>query len=255
VSKGSVVFKRIAIVSKGASSMSLHSKLAPLVSSIVSSLLLIPLVLGGADSLPSLDQVTGRHIKALGGQSALEQLGTLALTGDCESTEKEEGGPVEILIRTPKVTFDLGGGSLRMGFNGEVVWRHAASEGLQKNAGRQHAEIVTVFDPTRVLRWKEWYPEMAVTAAEKAGNKEAYVLETHPGKPTERLFIDRQSGLLIRDEVMPNVVFTFSDYRAIDGVQLAFTIRQDTPVGVTYTYHFKEAKRLASVDESRFEPR
>lgn len=236
--------------------MSLNSKLLHPVNLIVSSLLLIPLAYRGTDSLLSLDQVTERHIKALGGRSALEQLGTVVLTGDCESTEKQESGPVEILIKTPKVTFDLGGGSLRMGFNGEVVWRHAAAEGLQKNAGREHAEIVTVFDPMRVLRWKEWYPEMAIKGTEKAGDKEAYLLETHPGKPgTERLFIDRQSGFLIRDEVMPNLVFTFSDYRAVDGVQMAFTIQQDTPAGVTYTYRFKEAKRLASVDESRFEPR
>lgn len=204
--------------------MSLNSNLLHPVILLVSSLLLIPLAHRGADSLPSLDQVTERHIKALGGHSALEQLGTVVLTGDCESTEKQESGPVEILIKTPKVTFDLGGG--------------------------------TVFDPVRVLRWKEWYPEMAIKGTEKVGDKEAYVLETHPGKPgTERLFIDRQSGFLIRDEVMPNVVFTFSDYRAIDGVQMALTIQQDTPAGVTYTYRFKEAKRLASVDESRFEPR
>lgn len=235
--------------------MSLKSKLPRPVSLIVSSLLLIPLAHRGTDSLPSLDQVTERHIKALGGHSALEQLGTVILTGDCESTEKQESGPVEILIKTPKVTFDLGGGSLRMGFNGEVVWRHAAAEGLQKNT-REHAEVVTVFDPMRVLRWKEWYPEMAIKGMGKAGDKETYVLETHPGKPgTERLFIDQQSGFLIRDEVMPNVVFTFSDYRAFDGIQMAFAIQQDTPAGVTYTYRFKEAKRLATVDESRFEPR
>lgn len=236
--------------------MSVNSKLPSLAGVILSSLLLVPLTPRGADSLPSLDQVTERHIKALGGHSALEQFGTLLLRGNCESTEKEEGGPVEILIKTPKVAFDLGGGSLRMGFNGEAVWRHTAAEGLQKNAGKQHAEIVTVFDPARVLHWKEWYPEMAVKGTEKAEDKETYVLETHPGKPgTERLFIDSQSGLLIRDEVMPNVVFAFSDYRVIDGIQMAFTIQQDTPARITYTYHFKEAKRLASVDESRFEPR
>ncbi len=219
-------------------------------------LILIPFALRGADSPPTLDQVIERHIKELGGHSALEQSGTLVLAGDCDSTERRENGPVEILIQTPKVSFDLGGGSLRMGFNGEVVWRHAASEGLQQNAGRKYAEIVTVFDPARVLWWKEWYPEMAIKGTATVGDREAYVLATDPGNPaSERLFIDRQSGLLIRDEVMPNVVFTFSDYRAIGGVQMAFTIRQDTPAGVTYAYHFKDVRRLMSVDESRLQPR
>jgi len=42
--------------------------------------------------------------------------------------------------------------------------------------------------------------------------------------------------------------------KAADGVQVAFTIQHDAPAGETYTYHFKDAKRLRSADESRFQP-
>ena len=217
----------------------------------------VPLGLRGADALPTLDQVMELHLKALGGRVALQKSSTLVLSGECESTAQGESGAIEILIKTPRVSFDLGSSTLRMGFNGDVVWRHTATDGLQQHPGRQFAKIVTVFDPARVLWWKEWYPEMAVKGIERVGDREAYVLETHPGNPaSERLFIDRQSGLLVRDEVMPKVVFTFSDYRAVVGVQVAFTIRQETPAAtLTYTYHFKDAKRVTTVGDSAFQPR
>lgn len=32
-------------------------------------------------------------------------------------------------------------------------------------------------------------------------------------------------------------------------IQVVFTVRQDTPAGLTYTYHLKDTRRLASVDE------
>jgi len=66
--------------------------------------------------------------------------------------------------------------------------------------------------------------------------------------------IDRQSGLLARDEVMRGVAFTFSDYRAVDGVQVPFMIQQTAPNGLNYTYRFLDVRYEAVVDDSRFRP-
>jgi hypothetical protein len=207
------------------------------------------------DSLPTLDQLIERHIQALGGQSALANPSVLVLAGECESSNPEESGPFEISIATPKVYYSLGKGALRMGFNGETVWRHTESEGLRQMRNRQFASLVTVFDVARVLWWKESYPEAAVKGIEKLGEREAYVVEMRAGSPgSERLFIDRESLLLVRDEVMPTV-FSFSDYRAVDGVQVPFTIVLTTRVNVTYTHRIRSARRVALVDPSRFEPR
>jgi hypothetical protein len=95
--------------------------------------------LADASDLPRVDQIIDRHIKAIGGLDALTRLGAIALTGRCESTDPDESGPIEILVKTPRVAYNLNGGSLRMGFNGESVWRAAAPEGLQQRKGRQLA--------------------------------------------------------------------------------------------------------------------
>jgi hypothetical protein len=208
-----------------------------------------------AEGLPTINQVIEQYVHALGDRAALEKHPILVLIGNCVASAPDESGPVEILVRSPRVVFNLNRGGLLLGFNGTSVWRHAANEGLQQQSGRQLAELVTVFDPARVLLWKEWYPEIGVTGIAKLGDREVYVIETHPGSAaSERIWIDRQSGLLARDEVMRGVTFTFSDYREVDGVQIPFTIQQTAPNGLSYTYRFLDVRYEAVLDDSRFQP-
>lgn len=206
--------------------------------------------------LPTLDQVLDQHLKAIGGRAALADIGALILKGNCNSSHESESGPIQIVLKSPKVTYDLNGGNLRMGYDGESVWRKASSGPLQQRKGRQFAELATVFDPSRALWWKQWYPQISVSGFRDIDGRPAYVLETIPGSPvTERLFIDRQSGLLVRDEVTPQFIFTPSDYRPVKGVTTAFTIEEKTPDGATYTYHFEEITPVGTIDDSRFQPR
>jgi hypothetical protein len=208
------------------------------------------------DQLPTLSQLLDQHMRAIGGERALAALASLLLKGTCDSTGQDESGPIEIVVSSPKVVYDLNGGALRMGYDGASVWRAAVPEGLQQRKGRQFAELVTVFDPARARWWKEWYPQMEVTGVRKLDDREAFVLETLPGSPsTERLFIDRVSGLLIRDEVAAQFAFTFSDYRTVGGVMTAFAIQETTPNGVKYTYRFNSIAPAVGVDEARFHPR
>ncbi len=210
----------------------------------------------GADPLPRLDQITELHQKALGGLGALERASALLLSGDCESTAQEESGPIQIVVSSPRVAFNLKNGDLRMGFSGQAGWRHVVGQNLQQHAGRQFAEIVTVFDPARVRWWKEWYPNMTVTGIEKVDGRDAYALTMTPGsKTSEKLFIDCETGLVVRDEVMPGMVFTFEDYRPVNGLKIAFRIRQSTPNSVTYTYTFKDVKTVTGIEAAQFEPK
>jgi hypothetical protein len=209
-----------------------------------------------ADSVPTLDQITEQHRRALGGPAALERASALLLSGGCASAAQEESGPIQIFVSSPRVAFNLNNGALRMGFSGQAGWRHVAGQDLQQRAGRQFVEIVTVFDPARVRWWKEWYPNMIVTGIENVAGRDAYALSMNSGnKASERLFIDRETGLVVRDEVMPGVVFTFDDYRPVNGLQVAFRIRQSTPVSVTYTYSFKDVKALTEIEAAQFEPK
>jgi hypothetical protein len=209
-----------------------------------------------ADSLPTLAEIAALHTKALGGSAALERASALLLTGDCDSTAQEESGPVQVVVSSPRVSFSLNNGALRMGFSGQAGWRHVAGQDLQQRAGRQFVEIVTVFDPARVRWWKEWYPNLSVTGVEKVNGRDAYTLSMNPGsKASEKLFIDRETGLVVRDEVLPGMVFTFDDYRPVNGLQVPFRIRQSTPASVTYIYTFTDVKALTGTEATQFEPK
>ena len=212
--------------------------------------------LSAADSVPTLDQIAEQHRKALGGPAALERASALLLSGDCESSAPEESGPIQIVVSSPRVAFSLKDGALRMGYSGQAGWRHVAGQDLQQHAGRQFVEIVTIFDPARVRWWKEWYPSMSVTGMERVNGHDAYALSMNPGnKASEKLFIDRETGLVVRDEVLPGVVFTFDDYRPVNGLQVAFRIRQSTAASVTYTYTFKDVRALTGIEAAQFEPK
>lgn len=241
----------------------LITKRLKLMDCLVAGLLgIFPLYLAGQtapapnSSLPTLNQIMNQYVRAIGGEAALAGIGPLLLKGNCNSSHESESGPIEIVVKSPKVVYDLNGGNLRMGYDGDSVWRKTSSQPLQQRKGRQFAELATVFDPSRTLWWKQWYPQIAVTGVRDIDGQHAYVLETVPGSPsTERLFIDRQSGLLIRDEVTPQFIFTLSDYRPVKGVMIAFTIEEKTPDGATYMYRFEDIKAAAAIDDSRFQPR
>ena len=210
-----------------------------------------------AESVPTLDQIAEQHRMAQGGPAALERASALLLSGDCESSAPEESGQIQIVVSSPRVAFSLKDGALRMGFSGQAGWRHVAGQDVQQHAGRQCVEIVTVFDPARVrCWWKEWYPSMGVTSIERVNGHDAYALSMNPGnKASEKLFIDCETGLVVRDEILPGVVFTFDDYRPVNGLQVTFRIRQSTAASVTYTCTFKDVRALTGIAAAQFEPK
>lgn len=209
-----------------------------------------------ADKLPSIDDVIGQYTKAAGGRELLVKSWALSLRGTLESSNDEESGPLELIANGPRFFMQVNNGAVMMGVNEAVFWRHQQGREILKVPASTIAEIVAIFDPARVLHWKVRYPQIAVVGIQPVDNQEVYVVETKPGDPTaERLFIDRHSGLMVRDEVaQKHETFVFADFRSVDGVKIPLMIRQTTPT-MSYVYRFSEARHVANVDESMFEPR
>jgi hypothetical protein len=207
-------------------------------------------------NLPTIDELIALNVRSLGGRAAVGRAGTLVFRGASQSTNPEEDGPVEIAVRSPKVAFRLGGDGLRMWFDGESAWRAERGSTPQKLPGKQFVSVVAVFDQARVLHWKELYPEIKPVAVRSLDGRQVYVIETRPGQPgTERIFLERDSGRVVRVEVLPNLTFTLSDYRGVDGLQVPFRIQQTTPANITYNFSFDEVKRTLEADDPRFLPR
>jgi len=220
------------------------------------AILLCPISTTCADNLPSIDDVIAKYIKAAGGRELLAKSWALSLRGTLESSNDEESGPLELVAYGPRFFMRVNNGAVLMGVNESVFWRHERGREILKVPASTLAETVAVFDSARVVHWKDRYPQIAVTGMQTVDNQEVYVIESKPGDPVaERLFINRDSGLIVRDEVtQKHETFTFGDFRYVDGVKIPFVVHQTTPT-MTYVYQFSEAKHLTKVDESMFQPR
>jgi hypothetical protein len=219
------------------------------------AILLCPISTTCADNLPSIDDVITKYIKAAGGRELLAKSWALRLRGTLESSNDEESGPLELVAYGPRLFMRINNGAVLMGVNESVFWRHERGREILKVPASTIAETVAVFDSARVVHWKDRYPQIAVTAMQTVDNRQVYVIESKPGDPAaERLFIDRHSDLIVRDEVaQKHETFTFGDFRSVDGVKIPFVIHQTTPT-MTYVYQFSEAKHVTKVDESMFKP-
>jgi hypothetical protein len=214
-----------------------------------------------ADAKASVDAILDHYIQSLGGKAALERVKTRVMTG----TLVAQGGmkaPLEVYEKAPNKTltiFRAPHGTNQMGFNGAVGWTKTPEQGLREEAGEQLDFIRSEAEFYKELKLKERYSKLTLLGMAQLGNREAYVIEAAPprGQP-EKLYFDRQSGLLVRMDLVPTpgqekmqMQIYFEDYRAVDGVKLPFAIRRARP-GFTWSYQFDEIKLDLPIDDSRF---
>jgi Photosynthetic reaction centre cytochrome C subunit len=214
-----------------------------------------------ADTKANVGAILNQYIQALGGRAALERVTTRVMTG----TLVAQGGmkaPLEVYEKAPNKTltvFRAPHGTNQMGFDGAIGWTKTPERGLREEAGRQLDNIRSEAEFYKELKLKERYSKLTLLGMAQLDDREAYVIEATPprGQP-EKLYFDRQIGLLVRMDFAPNlgqekmrVQMYFEDYRAVDGVKMPFAIRRTRP-GFTWTYQFDEIKLNVPLDNARF---
>ncbi len=214
-----------------------------------------------ADPKANVDAILNQYLQALGGRAALERVTTRVMRG----TLIAQGGmkaPLEVFEKAPNKTltiFRAPQGTNQMGYDGAMGWTKTPEQGLREEAGPQLDFIRSEAEFYKELKLKERYSKLTLHGLAQLDNREAYVIEAAPqlGRP-EKLYFDRQTGLLVRMDFFPNLgqektqaQMYFEDYRAVDGVKLPFAIRRARP-GFTWTYQFDEIKLNAPLDDSRF---
>jgi hypothetical protein len=214
-------------------------------------------------SLPSVDQVLEKSIKAQGGKEALTKLTTRYQKGTFEFPAAGAGGSAEFYAKAPnKSTFTIevaGYGTVREGFNGSTAWAQSPDTGLRDKTGVELADAKRDDDFYRDMRLKELYPGVAVKGKEKVGTKEAYVLEAPraEGSP-DKFYFDIETGFLVRADVEREspqgkiaVQSYFEDYKEVDGVKIPHTMRQVTPMG-EFIIKITETKHNVPIDDAKF---
>jgi len=216
-----------------------------------------------ADSLPTVRQVLDKYVVAVGGQAKAAKLKTRVLKGIRESSQGNWS--LEIDVKQPdkflvSITVPQQG-IIYQGFSGTTGWlkntrEHRAMSANELALLKQTAELY------EVIKVKEPSPGMKITAIEKIGGRESYVLESAAAPDiVEKLYFDVQTGLLVRKLTLTNTVLLpipeqidFEDYREVDGVKLPFVIRiSNIDPFFNSTRRFTEIKHNVPVDDAKFD--
>jgi tetratricopeptide (TPR) repeat protein len=213
-------------------------------------------------SLPSLDEVMEKYLKALGGAAAMNGVSSRVVKGSVDVVGVSRGGTFETYAVTPNKTLGIlkltPAETLKVGYNGHVGWMQTAT-GVRILKGAELESIQNDADFFNLLNLKNIYPKMALRGKSKIGYREVYVIDLDPNKTVDRLFIDAETFLPVRrntSRMQGNVVVAaeiyYDDWQAFEGLLLPYTITISSGKQ-TMLLTVKEIKNNVPVDVKVFE--
>jgi outer membrane lipoprotein-sorting protein len=224
-------------------------------------------------ALPSVDEILGKYVRALGGEAAFRKLTTLKISG----TQDIPTGPggidatpadVEIYRKAPNLllkVYRTASFAISDGFDGTVAWSQNAAgtvvplQNPDQDRERRNANFY------EALALSDNYSAIGVTGIEKVGTRDAYVIVGVPGGDSpERLYFDTQTGLLLRRATYAMTPLgqspyqvDFDDYRDVAGIRIPFVVQmtpatQHTELGTKSTLRVTKVESNVAIDDSRF---
>ena len=216
-----------------------------------------------AAPMPTVDQILENYVKALGGKEAILKVTSRVQKGTLEAAAMNVNAPMEIYAKAPNKTFffvDVASyGVVQEGFNGTAGWTQEPQGGLQDKTGAALAEAKVEGEFYKSLHLKEVYSKVELKGVEQVDSRDVYVLAcTIAGGTTDKLFFDKQSGLLVRrdferDSPMGRTATQefFTDYKEVDGVKVAHALRHLGAMGEVFI-KFTEVKQNVPIDDGKF---
>ncbi|HET8674224.1 MAG TPA: protein kinase [Blastocatellia bacterium] len=210
-----------------------------------------------------VDRVLDRYVEALGGREAWQSVTSRVATGTFEMPDLGLTGTTEIYLKAPnRMMFTLtmpGVGTTRTGFNGVTGWAEDPQSGLRSLSGTELEDLRRDAAFYRDIELKNIYPKIELKGSEMIEGRSAHVVEatTADGK-TAKMYFDKESGLLVQDEVMregqaglTSTKTTYEDYTKIDGIFLPMTLRQSSSL-LNFVVKFNEVKHNVAIDDAKF---
>ena len=215
--------------------------------------------------LPKPEELLDKYLAAVGGAGALEKITSRVQKG----TLTAFGGqtfPVEVYSKAQDKRISLmhlQGGDSVTAFDGQRGWlsvpgrpAHMMST-AENDAARLDADLQF---PVHV---KTMYPRFTVENGENIDGHETYLVEglsegQDDRRPPLRLYIDKQTGLLLRlvryaqsPLGLNPTQIDYADYREADGVKVPFRWTLARP-GNRFTIQVEEMKQNVPVDDAKF---
>lgn len=212
---------------------------------------------------PTVDEILEMYARAMGGRQAVEKITSRVTKGAFEASSMGLKGEVEIYAKAPNKSFTIqkisGIGEIMDGYDGKIAWTQNPMMGLREKSGGELAAAAREADLHAAIKIRQHYSKLELRGKEKVGDRETYVILATPaeGAPV-KMYFDAQTGLMARtatDLETPQGQFhievTRDDYRDVDGVKVAFMLRQETSMG-SFVIKFTEVKHNVAVDDAKF---
>lgn len=239
---------------------------------LVFSLFLLPTLTTFA-APQTADEIVEKHLAAIGGRAALAKLtsrkavGTVTLTTEAGDLT----GPAELYTKAPNksralLTIDLTpvGMSETMTidqrFNGTEGWAKNSMQGDTQILGNQLDNMRNSSFPSSLLTYKEQGTKIELLPKETVGGKELIVLQVTPkAGSVSKMYLDPQTFLVVRSVARissPEVgeleqTSEQSDYRAVDGVQIPFSVVNTSAVQ-KITIKLTSVEHNVAMDDAMF---
>jgi len=227
----------------------------------------------GAASGQTADEVVEKHLAAMGGREALGKLTSRHSTGKVSVTT-EAGtipGSVEIYVKAPNksrvnIQLDLsamGAGEMTIDqrFDGAAGFMLNSMQGDSAITGNQLENMRNNVFPSALLNYKDAGTKIEVLPKEKVGDKDALVLLMTPKSGSAvRMFLDPETYLIARTIAKINSpqmggdieqTIDLSDYRAVDGVKVAFHLVNTNPMQ-SLTITLDKVEHNVPIDDAMF---
>ncbi len=211
--------------------------------------------------LPKPEELLDKYLAAVGGATAVEKITTRVQKG----TLMAFGGqsfPAEVYSKAPDKrvsVMHLKDGDSVTAFDGQRGWLSVPGRPAHMMSASENNSARLDADLHFPVHVKTLYPKFKVDSGEKIDGHDTYlVMGYEEGRPPLRLYVDTQTGLLLRLiryaqsplELNPTQI-DYADYREADGVKVPFKWTISRP-GNHFTIQVEEMKQNVPVDDAKF---
>lgn len=211
---------------------------------------------------PPPQELLDKYLAAIGGAGALQkvtsrvQKGTLTAFGGLHF-------PVDVYSKAPDKrvsVMHLSNGDSVTAFDGKQGWLSVPGRVHMMSAAENAAARIDA-DLYFPLHLKTMYEKFRVDDGEKLDSHETYLVVGHnEGQPPLRLYLDKESGLLLRlvryaETTLGRIPtqIDYADYREANGVKVPFRWTLSRP-GNQFTIQVEQLQQNVSVDDAKFFP-
>jgi photosynthetic reaction center cytochrome c subunit len=213
-------------------------------------------------ALPTADQLLDKYLAAIGGAEKLQKITSRVQKGSLNAFG-DQHFPVDIYSKAPDKR-----DSVMHLKNGDSVTAFDGKQGWLSIPGRVHMMSAAENDAVRIdadmyfpAHLKTLYHKFSVDPGEKIDGHDTYlVVGESEGKPPLQLYLDKDSGLLLRLIRYAETALgrnptqiDYADYREADGVKIPFRWTLSRP-GNRFTIQIDQVQQNVPVDDSKFVP-